>query len=93
MSTDMPGGYSEWSFQLTPEARNAFDAALKGIMGVNYEPFAFAQQVVAGMNYSFLAKARPVVPNPRLGVAKIQVFAPLPGEGPPKLGNIEEILP
>ncbi len=93
MSVGMPGGYSEWNFDLTSEAMEVFNEALQGLMGVNYKPFAFATQVVAGTNYSFLAKARPVVPNPSLGVAKIHVFAPLPGQGPPKLGDIDDIQP
>lgn len=93
MSVGMPGGYSEWSFDLTPEAMDVFNEALQGLVGVNYEPFAFATQVVAGTNYSFLAKARPVVPDPPLGVAKIHIFAPLPGQGSPKLGDIHDIHP
>ncbi len=62
-------------------------------MGEAYEPFAFATQVVEGTNYSFLVKKRPVTKNPSLGVAKIHVFAPLSGQGPPELGEIEDIQP
>jgi len=93
MAVGMPGAYSEWSFDLTSEAMDVFNEALKGLVGVSYEPFAFATQVVAGTNYSFLAKVRPVVPNPPLGVARIHVFVPLPGQGPPQRGEIDEILP
>ncbi|QEH38835.1 hypothetical protein OJF2_74450 [Aquisphaera giovannonii] len=93
MSVGVPGGYSGWSFDLTSEATGVFREALQGVVGVEYEPFAFATQVVEGVNYSFLAKARPVVPDPQLNVAQVHVFAPLPGQGSPKLEGIEVIQP
>lgn len=93
MSIDQPGGYSEWSFDLTPDVSDLFQEALKGQVGVSYEPFAFATQVVAGTNYSFLARMRPVVPDPPLGVARLHVFVPLPGQGAPQVVDIDEIQP
>jgi hypothetical protein len=94
MPAGMPGAYSDWSFNLTQDAVDAFNEATQGLIGVNYDPFAFAEQVVAGTNYSFLVKASPVVPNPPLGVVKVHVFAPLPGQGTAQIvGNIEDIDP
>jgi len=57
------GGWSNWQFTLTPEAEKVFKEAFAHFVGVGYTPLAFATQVVAGLNYSFLAKGRVVVPG------------------------------
>ncbi len=93
MSTGIPGGYTDWSFDLTPEALDVFNKAFQGLIGVTYEPFAFATQVVAGTNYSFLAKKMTAIPNPPLEIVKIHVFAPLPGQGCPENKGIHDIHP
>jgi len=93
MPTGMPGGYSDWSFRLTPDAIKVFNEATKRLMVVKYEPIAFASQVVAGTNYTFLAKSQPVIPNPTVGVCKIHVFVPLPNQGEIELGAIDSIDP
>ena len=93
MPTGIPGGYSDWSFRLTPDAIKVFNEATKKLMGVQYEPIAFASQVVAGTNYTFLAKSHPVIPNPPMGVCKIHIFAPLPNQGVIELGAIDPIDP
>lgn len=93
MSTTIPGGYSDWNFTITPEAQKVFNEAVRGLVGVRYEPFACAKQVVAGVNYSFLAKSHPVIPNPPVQVVKIRIFAPLPNQGSVKLDGIEQICP
>lgn len=93
MSSNITGGYSEWSFDLTSEAMSAFREAMKGLAGASYEPFAFASQVVAGTNYSYLAKSRGAFPNAPLEICKIQVFAPLPNQGPAVRKDIVTIDP
>ncbi|MBP3806018.1 MAG: hypothetical protein J6I76_19390 [Oribacterium sp.] len=47
--------------KMTDEAKNAFEKAVSGLTGVNYEPVAcLGTQVVAGTNYCILCKATPV---------------------------------
>ena len=53
MSTTIPGGYTDWQFPVTSEAYHVFKTAFEGFAGAEYNPLAFATQVVAGTNYSF----------------------------------------
>ena len=53
MSEVLPGGWSEYSCELSPEAAAAFKEAFAHFVGASYTPVAFAQQVVNGMNYSY----------------------------------------
>ena len=75
------GGWSEAeNFALTEEAKAAFDKALNGYTGVGLVPLALCgKQVVAGMNYSILCKATPVVPNAVSYFALATVYADLEG--------------
>jgi len=91
--TSLPGGWSPWHFTLTHEAEAAFTKALHGLVGVHYTPLAFATQVVAGTNYSVLAKGVIAAPgSPEIAV-KIHIFQPLPGQGDPHLLQIIRIEP
>lgn len=76
-----PGGWSNWHFTLTPEAEKVFKEAFAGFVGVGYTPMAFATQVVAGMNYSFLAKGKVVVPGGTEFPARIHIYV-APGQKP-----------
>ena len=52
----------EWSGfrSLTNDDTQAFNAAMGGFAGVDYTPCMVATQVVNGMNYCFLCKAKVV---------------------------------
>jgi len=89
--TNIPGGWTDWSFTLSKEAETVFEKAMKGFVGVHYTPLAFATQVVAGTNYSFLSKGKPVYPNAADIAVKIYIYQPLSGD--PHLKTIEEIKP
>lgn len=66
---------------VTDEARAAFDKAMKGFVGVGYEPVALlGTQVVAGLNYCLLCKATTVTLEPRTFYALVYVYAGLDGE-------------
>jgi hypothetical protein len=70
-----------------------FKAALKGWVGVDYNPLAVASQVVAGTNYLFICTGKPVVAHPVAGLYAVKVFVKLPcNEGPNvELKGIEEL--
>ena len=87
----MAGGWSGFSFKITPEAQKVFDQALKGFVGVKYTPLAFATQVVAGLNYCFLCKAQVVAPGTSEYAALVNIYAP-PG-GDPHITGIRRITP
>jgi hypothetical protein len=87
----MPGGWTGWSFAITPEAKKVFEDALKGFVGVGYTPLAFATQVVAGTNYCFLCQGKVVYPGASDIAVKLYIFKPLKGD--PHISHIERILP
>jgi hypothetical protein len=93
MSTPIVGGWTAFSFELTPGAKDVFNEAVKSLVGVDYTPFAFATQVVAGTNYSFLSQAKDVVPNASLRVVRIHINQPLPNQGKPHVTQIITIDP
>lgn len=80
--SDMPGGWMEpESVELTEEAQAAFDAALEGLVGVDYQPIALlASQVVAGTNYAVLCQATVVYPGAEPSYAIVYVSADLEGQ-------------
>jgi hypothetical protein len=80
MSNNMPGGWSNFNFSLTPEALNVFGAAMEGFVGVSYKPLAFATQIVAGTNYCYLCQGKAVYPDAPDIAAKVYVFQPLQGK-------------
>ncbi|GKS85026.1 hypothetical protein AVMA1855_12760 [Acidovorax sp. SUPP1855] len=92
MSNNLAGGWTGFNFELTAEANKVFAEAVT-LVGTKYIPFAFATQVVAGTNYSFLAKAQNVVPNAPVRVVKLHIYQPLPGQGQPHITQIIEITP
>lgn len=74
------GGWSTFSCNISGEAKQAFEEAMEGFVGVEYTPVAVAEQVVAGMNYSFFCNAKVVYPNAPNQAAIVNVFKPLGGE-------------
>ncbi|SEQ59258.1 hypothetical protein SAMN04488038_10887 [Solimonas aquatica] len=89
--SQVPGGWTPFSFEVTPEASAVFAQALKGFTGVSYTPLAVATQVVAGLNYSFLAKGTVVIPAQTQLAAVIHIYKPLQGD--PVLRQIDEVPP
>jgi len=87
-TTTMPGGWTKFSFTLTDKAKKVFLQALKGFVGVDYTPLAFATQVVAGTNWCFLAKGLVVYPGGPELAALIYIYEPL--DGTP---HITQIMP
>ena len=78
----IPGGWEmlDVTEPIPEEALAAFSKAMEGFCGVGYEPVALlSKQVVAGMNYLFLCKAAPVVPDPVPFWATVTVYAALDG--------------
>lgn len=92
MSETLAGGWTAFNFELTAEAKKVFAEAVN-LVGVKYTPMAFATQVVAGLNYCYLAQAQPVVPKAALKVVKLYVFQPLPDQGNPHITQIVDVAP
>jgi hypothetical protein len=89
----MPGGWTNWNFHPSPEAVKFFDTASNGNLGVGYSPVAYTSQLVAGVNYCFLAKGTVVVPNQPHFAALVYIYQPLPNEGEAHVTGIKKILP
>lgn len=85
----IPGGWTIHD-SITAEDMSVFDAAMKGIVGVDYEPIAVATQVVNGTNYCFICKTKVVVPVATAGMAKVIIYKPLQGD--PIIISIEKII-
>ena len=84
------GGWTNFNFTLTPQAKEVFQVALKGFVGVGYTPLAFATQVVAGTNWCFLSKA--VMPGSDYeNAVLLYIYQPL--EGTPHITEINKIKP
>lgn len=92
-ATAMPvvGGWTNFNFTLTDKAKKVFMLAMKGFVGVDYTPLAFATQVVAGTNWCYLAKGLVVYPGASGMAALIYIYEPL--EGNPHITDIEQIKP
>lgn len=86
----LAGGWSTFTCDISKEAFDAFDEAMEGLLGVDYTPVAVAQQVVAGMNYSFFCNAKVVYPEAPNQAAIINIFKPLGGKKAVRIG-IESI--
>ena len=84
------GGYTPFTC-INNEAKEAFNQAIDGLTGVNYEPFAASSQVVAGTNYRVLCNATIVVPGAQPYLAMVTIFQPLPGQGEAHISSIEKL--
>lgn len=80
MSHQIPGGWSDFDFTLTPQAKDAFETAMQPMFGAKYTPLAFASQTIAGINYCFLCDVQYVAPFPDGNAVKIYVYQPLDGK-------------
>lgn len=66
---------------VTEQAQSAFDKALDGLVGVNYQPVALlGTQLVSGTNYCFLCEAAVVYPDAQPYYAVVTVYENLQGE-------------
>lgn len=62
------------------DVKAAFDKALDGLVGCNYEAVAYiGSQVVAGTNYSILCRTTPVVPDAVSSFSIVTVYEDLNG--------------
>lgn len=77
METSLVGGWTPYSTPLSAEAKEVFDSATKGLVGVHYSPLAVATQVVSGINYRFFCNAKGVYPNALNEAVIIQIYQPL----------------
>lgn len=67
-----------------------FQVALKGFVGVHYEPLEVDSQLVHGINYRYLCNAsRPG--SSATWKAIVSIYAPLPNEGEPHITEIDKI--
>ena len=93
MSQVMTGGWSNFNFELGADSRKLFDDCTSKLLGVQYRPIAYATQIVAGTNYSYLAEARVVAPQASTRAVKVHIFQPLPGQGESHITQIIDIVP
>ncbi len=62
------------------DAQAVFDAAMEGLLGVDYEAVdLLATQVVAGTNYCFLCRSTVVVPDALPGYSLVYIYQDLSG--------------
>lgn len=67
--------------EMTDEARDAFDKAMEGLVGVNYIPVALlGKQLVSGMNYCILCEATVVYPDAQPYYALVYIYQDLQGK-------------
>ncbi len=65
---------------VTAHMHNLMDRASEGLVGVTYEPEAFlGTQTVAGTNYRFLCRVRPMIPDTVSSYAVVTLYEDLRG--------------
>jgi len=87
--TDPPMIMGGWTGDrpVKEEDMAVFNEAMDGLTGVSYEPTMVATQVVAGLNYRFIATATGVYPGAEPYQVHIFIFKPL-GSAPAELSDI-----
>lgn len=91
-SQGVVGGYSK-PHNLSDEELSIFEQATAKLQGVEYKPMNVATQIVAGVNYRFLCKARRIDENGKKGkryYAAIVVHKPLNGQGELRILSIDK---
>jgi len=73
------GGWSKFR-ALTAEDKDVFERAMKGLVGVSYEPLLVSTQVVAGENFKYLCNATLVIQEPTTSHKMVQIFRSLENE-------------
>jgi hypothetical protein len=77
------GDWSNFDFTLTPQAKDVFETALPPTAGARYTPFAFASQIIAGINYCFLCDVQYPTPFPNENTVKVYIYQPTGGSPQP----------
>lgn len=75
----------------TSEDRAIFEEAIRGLMGVFYEPLYVSTQMVVGKNYLFVAKASVPGPTCFVDIVTVGIFVAL--DGTMTLGEIKTVRP
>lgn len=75
----MVGTWSQYTCQISEQAQQAFNEALKPIVGVHYTPVAECHQMVNGENYRFFCTSKAVTLQPANGDAIVYIHKPLNG--------------
>lgn len=89
--SNIVGGWTDFNYEVTAEAKAVLTEALGGLVGVKYVPSAFATQVVAGTNYCFLCTSTGTyLPSPSFP-SLVYVHKPLSGN--PHVTEITPIRP
>ncbi|MCF0136300.1 MAG: hypothetical protein HUJ69_07765, partial [Lachnospiraceae bacterium] len=84
------GGREFAELEDNAEAQIAFEKATCGLLGTNYETIALiSTQVVAGTNYTFVARTTPVTPNAQASFKLVTVYDDL--EGNAQIIDVEEM--
>lgn len=86
----LPGGWTNFNFNLSQKAKEVFKKAVHDLVGVGYTPLAFATQVVAGTNWCFLSEAR-VPGSDYENAVLLYIYQPLKGD--PHIIEINTIKP
>ncbi|CAJ0812911.1 hypothetical protein [Ralstonia flaminis] len=90
--TQIVGGWTEFDYEITAEAKTVLKEAIGNLVGVQYTPTAFATQVVAGTNYAFLCTGTTTYITPHTQFpALVYVHKPLSGDA--HLTEIRHIKP
>lgn len=79
MSNQVLGGWSNFDFTLTPQAKDSFEAAMSPLFGAQYTPLAFASQVVAGINYCFICEVQYATLPTNENAVLVYIYQPLDG--------------
>ncbi len=75
------GGWTDEEEELDDELIAIFESAVEGLVGVGYKPVKLlSKQVVAGMNYEFLAEATTVTAEPVTSYKVVKIYVNLEGK-------------
>nr|WP_302597584.1 hypothetical protein [uncultured Cellulosilyticum sp.] len=82
-----------WSSFRRPNRQDSaiFEQAIRGLIGVLYEPLYVSTQVVAGRNYLFIAKTTVPGPTCFVDIVTVSIFVAL--DGTITLGEIKTVRP
>lgn len=89
MNSQIIGGFTPFSSEIDADAKQAFEEAMKPLLGVDYEPVAVASQVVNGINYAFFCNSTVVAPGAPTRPAMVSIFKPR--EGTASITHIERL--
>lgn len=79
MSNQSTGGWSNFDFTLTPEAKDAFETAIQSRFEAAYTPLAFASRAMGGTDYCFLCDVQYAAPFPDANAVKVYIYRPSGG--------------